>query len=145
MRSLALTLLTAAVLPAQEAREMNRLDTTLDGVWRDRQDLRGEQPIELVGLEQAGNGFRERTPLLAQADTTPARIDEGELHARRMAILAGETFDVSPLPRLDAPPPGPQLSASPRQDPPAERSSAVVVVGVFAALLLWAWRSARGR
>lgn len=137
----------AAGLAAQEPREMSGLDATFDGVWRDRAELRGEQPIELVGMEQGGNGFRERTPLLAQADATPARIDAEELRARREAILAGETFDVTPLPRVDAPPPTPVSGPTPPPTPPPspDRSWLVVVLGACAALSLWAWRSARSR
>ena len=130
-----------------ETRQMSPLDTTLDGVWRDRGELRGEQPIELVGIEQGDNDFRSRTPALERSDRAIARVDEEALRERRLAILAGESFDASPLPQVtEAAPP----TTAPRRELPvsAPESSGwrlPVVIGVFALLLAWVGRSIRSR
>lgn len=130
-----------------ETRQMSSLDTTLDGVWRDRGELRGELPIELVGIEQGDNDFRKRTPALERSDRAIARVDEEALRERRLAILAGESFDASPLPQVIEAAPVPP--AARREVPVAPPESGgwrmPVVIGVFALLLAWVGRSIRSR
>ncbi len=131
----------------QDSRPMTPLDTTLDGVWRDRGELRGELPVELVGIEQGDNSFRARTPALERSDRAVARVDEEALRERRLAILAGESFDATPLPQVaDAAPPAP----APRRELPAAPPESggwrvPAVIGVFALLLAWVGRSIRSR
>lgn len=65
-------------------------------LWdRGREILHPADPLDLVGVEEGGNDFRSRTPLLEQSDRAVARVDVEENRLRRLAMYAeGRSFHV---------------------------------------------------
>jgi hypothetical protein len=63
-------------------------------LWdRGREILHPADPLDLKGVEEEGNDFRHRTPLLEQSDRAGAQVDEEENHLRRLAMYAeGRSF-----------------------------------------------------
>lgn len=57
-------------------------------------EMREDEPL-LVGLEQQQNHFRDRTPLLAGADTAPQLVDVDELYERRLSMYEAGATDVA--------------------------------------------------
>lgn len=85
----------------------------LRGVELRQPEAMNEHPLELIGIEQAGNDFRSRTPALEQAVQRTAKVPTEELRQRRLALyngaqpLRGETARVraSSAPRFADPMP----------------------------------------
>ena len=60
---------------------------------RNREDLHeGSDPFHIVGLEQADNGFRDRTPTLQATDGNVTKVDTEELRQRQIAMLTGRSL-----------------------------------------------------
>lgn len=53
---------------------------------RDREDMHPGNPLKLVGVEQEGNSFRQRTPALMNGDLVAALVDPEANRARRLAM-----------------------------------------------------------
>jgi|GEM_PF-2610224 len=66
---------------------------------RQRDFLHPGDPHDLVGIEEGGNGFRERTPLLVGADTSAVQVDPEENYRRRLALYEDRASFHTPLPR----------------------------------------------
>ena len=63
---------------------------------RNREDMHPGNPLKLVGVEQEGNSFRDRTPALLNGDIVAALVDPEENRARRLAMYGSTS-------RLDRP------------------------------------------
>lgn len=93
----------------------------------DREALHRDLPIRIIGLEETGNSFRDRTPLLEQCDHVATMVDVEELYRRKRALYEEGGRFPSPLPvPSGAPaagePPGEKPPVSPAP-PPARESS----------------------
>ena len=119
---------------------------------RSRELLHSETPIELVGVEQSDNSFRERTPALQRSDRAAALVDREENYRRRIAMYAGESFH-QPL-SLAAPPDSATRPVAPPRPirtapPPAEAEPEggvpwiILPVGAAIAAALWGLRRRR--
>jgi hypothetical protein len=101
-------------------------------------------PVQLVGIEDGGNGFRHRTPFLADGERRSAAVDVEKLRQRRLAVYpepvdedpaapAAEVAEnVEPVPEAAAP--------APREAPRDVRRSVAmfrtVTIGTALAVLL---------
>lgn len=64
---------------------------------RKRDELRGDLAIELTGLEQGDNGFRENTPALLYSDRETSIVDRNELYKRKLSMYEkGQSYDTVP-------------------------------------------------
>ena len=101
---LALALALAAPAPgAQEdvapTRDVVRPPAGFAG--RDREFMHPGNPLEVVGLEDADNDIRSRTPALERSDRQAAVVDLEELYDRKLALYEGRVF-AKPLDRRDS-------------------------------------------
>jgi len=62
---------------------------------RQREVIHPGIPIDLVGIEQGDNSFRDRTPALENSDGLVAVVDREELYRRRLALYSGATITQS--------------------------------------------------
>lgn len=102
-------------------------------------------PVQLVGIEQDGNGFRHHTPSLAHGERGGTLVDGEQLRQRRLAVYAGPVVDEPEPPlddgRIDEPEPAPDLAApAPAAAPTDVRRSLTrfrtVTIGTAVVLLL---------
>jgi hypothetical protein len=87
--------LCALPLAAQEPAPTNGELRALDERARDELHP-GENPLEIVGREQAGNDLRARTPALAHSECVAAAVDPVAAYERALALYAGTTFHAPP-------------------------------------------------
>jgi hypothetical protein len=72
-----------------------------DDVLRDRYrpTMHPGEALAIVGLEQAGNDVRSRTPALARSDRVATLVDADEAYERKLAMLEnGATYHRPPQP-----------------------------------------------
>jgi hypothetical protein len=72
----------------------DQLEPLLHG--RERSLLHPGEPLRVVGNEEDGNGFRDRTPMLAGAEGIASSVDLQELRDRRLAMYTGRERFHSP-------------------------------------------------
>ncbi len=102
-------------------------------------------PVQLVGIEEGGNGFRQRTPSLANGERGGALVDGERLRQRRLAVYTEPVGDEPEPPADDdtigAPEPAPDVVApAPAAAPQDVRQSVAgfrtVTIGTALVLLL---------
>jgi hypothetical protein len=84
---------------------------------RDRELMHPGDPLVVVGMEQGGNGFRQRAPALLHSDREPLLVDAEENHRRRIAMYEDSASFQRGLPTADG-------VARRTHEPPARRSVA---------------------
>ena len=79
-----------AATPEQQAEEQRQHDVLMPKVFlrgvevRVPSEMRDSEP-QLLGLEEAGISFRDRTPALAEGDIAPTIVDPEQLRQQRLA------------------------------------------------------------
>jgi hypothetical protein len=53
---------------------------------RDRETLHEHLPVELIGIEEGDNQFRNATPALMKCNRTKVELDMEDFHARKLAM-----------------------------------------------------------
>ena len=112
---------------------------------RNREDMHPGNPLKLVGVEQEGNSFRERTPALLNGDIVAALVDPEENRARRLAMYATPERVDSALPvrslmgssfapRYQAPAQVEHQPERPQQEEPSETGLVLRLACVLGAL-----------
>lgn len=67
-------------------------------LWlRGREILHNGDPLDVIGLEEGDNGFRQRTPILEQSDRAVAMVDPDENRRRRLAMYSDRGSFTEPL------------------------------------------------
>lgn len=144
-RALALALLffgvpSAAQQPGEDMRDVGKILNE-----QDRVKLHPGDALRVLGIEEEGNGFRERTPVLLRSDRAVTVVDPEASRARKLALYEGHVFS-RPLEvaRSEAPatvaeerPAAKRPGRSTAVDP--EISNTWLVVSCFAAIGLILW------